>query len=567
MCGIAGHFGRPVARGRARRMLRRAARARTGCAARSRPSTPTARGCPTTRRRGADSCTRGFRSSIRARSPTSRWATTMARVWIATTARSTAGRTMRASSKRAARGSARRSRHRVHPARLRGLGHRRPAAAAARHVRVRARRLPHAARARRARPARTEAARLRARSDALRVRLDGAQRAAVAAARPARFRARCHRRVSRASLRPGAAHDLRQHRAAAQCASPRVRPRRARLRASLLGAGNAVRRAIARALLDEAIELRLVADRPLGLFLSGGVDSATIACRLAATGHRGAALVLRGVSRLAPRRERRRAATARALGLPNERIVVPTSIRDDFATIVATLDEPFADPSSFPTWYLAREDRAARQGRAGRRRRRRALRRLQARRQARAQRMARRACACRCPMLADPRPKGWRKVVAELALDWESAYALRFSGLTPNQRALPAARPPRFPTHYWRAPDFAARSRIDRLLRWDFANYLPEYVLRKADLATMAHGLELRAPLLDHRFVEAVLALPARATLHAAAQAVPGNARARARRPGRIRAQEARLQSAAARLAQGATCASGWRPRARRSRR
>src|SRR4030095_3402877 len=40
------------------------------------------------------------------------------------------------------------------------------------------------------------------------------------------------------------------------------------------------------ALLDEAIELRLVADRPLGLFLAGAVGPGTIACRLAATGHR-----------------------------------------------------------------------------------------------------------------------------------------------------------------------------------------------------------------------------------------------------------------------------------------
>jgi asparagine synthase (glutamine-hydrolysing) len=32
--------------------------------------------------------------------------------------------------------------------------------------------------------------------------------------------------------------------------------------------------------------------------------------------------------------------------------------------------------------------------------------------------------------------------------------------------------------------------------------------LRKADLCTMAHGLELRAPLLDHRFVDAIVALP-----------------------------------------------------------
>jgi len=46
------------------------------------------------------------------------------------------------------------------------------------------------------------------------------------------------------------------------------------------------------------------------------------------------------------------------------------------------------------------------------------------------------------------------------------------------------------------------------LLAIDMNNYLPEYILRKSDLCTMAHGLELRVPLLDHRFYEAVLALP-----------------------------------------------------------
>ena len=42
----------------------------------------------------------------------------------------------------------------------------------------------------------------------------------------------------------------------------------------------------------------------------------------------------------------------------------------------------------------------------------------------------------------------------------------------------------------------------------DADNYLPEYILRKADLCTMAHGLELRAPLLDHHWAECVMALP-----------------------------------------------------------
>jgi asparagine synthase (glutamine-hydrolysing) len=269
----------------------------------------------------------------------------------------------------------------------------------------------------------------------------------------------------------------------------------------------AVPAADAGALLDESIELRLVADRPLGLFLSGGIDSGTIACRLAATGHR----QLRSFSAAFPGsafdESEEAAATAQALGLPNERIVVPTTIRDDFAEIVETLDEPFADPSSFPTWYLARATerhvkvvlggdggdelfagykRVAKHVRNGWR------------------------DGLRIPVTVRPdmHSKGWRKAVGELAVDWESAYALRFSGLTPNQRRYLQPARGEVPVHYWRAPDFDAASRVDRLMRWDFANYLPEYVLRKADLATMAHGLELRAPLLDHRFVEAVLALP-----------------------------------------------------------
>lgn len=46
------------------------------------------------------------------------------------------------------------------------------------------------------------------------------------------------------------------------------------------------------------------------------------------------------------------------------------------------------------------------------------------------------------------------------------------------------------------------------MLAVDGENYLPEYILRKADLLTMAHGLEARAPLLDHIFVGRVLAMP-----------------------------------------------------------
>ena len=46
-------------------------------------------------------------------------------------------------------------------------------------------------------------------------------------------------------------------------------------------------------------------------------------------------------------------------------------------------------------------------------------------------------------------------------------------------------------------------------MRFDLTGYLPEDNLMKVDRATMAHGLEARAPFLDHALVERVLAVPA----------------------------------------------------------
>ncbi len=114
------------------------------------------------------------------------------------------------------------------------------------------------------------------------------------------------------------------------------------------------------------------------------------------------------------------------------------------------------------------------------------------------------------PRLAAPAGIGgaaWQRLVEELRLDWRAAYALRFSGFTPGERAYLRARSTP-PAHYWRMPD-ATRAELPTLLEIDRLNYLPDYILRKADLCTMAHGLELRAPFLDHRFVAAVAGLPA----------------------------------------------------------
>ncbi len=258
--------------------------------------------------------------------------------------------------------------------------------------------------------------------------------------------------------------------------------------------------------LDGAIRMRTVADRPLGLFLSSGIDSSAIACRLAAMGFNRLQSFTAAFPGTPFDESRLARASADRLGFPNLAVTIPADIGSDFARLVADLDDPFADPSSVPTWYLARETtqhvkvvlggdggdelfggykRYAKHLRTRWRR------------------------GVVLPGLPAPAAVGGRslqRLVEELRLDWRSAYALRFSGFTPGERAYfaPDSAPP---AHYWRMPD-TNRAELATLLEIDRLNYLPDYVLRKADLCTMAHGLELRAPFLDHRFVAAVAALP-----------------------------------------------------------
>ena len=172
------------------------------------------------------------------------------------------------------------------------------------------------------------------------------------------FSAEAHRRLSRASHDSRAAHDLRRRRAAAARAlaatttsrtgaldarantGARSRPPSAWLRDLRRGDPDAHgRRPPARAL--PVVGHRLVGDR-----LPAGGD-----------GLQPAAVVHRRVSR-APRstKARRRAHGGGAPGLAaTSTCRFRSGVAADFARIVADLDEPFADPSSVPTWYLARE--------------------------------------------------------------------------------------------------------------------------------------------------------------------------------------------------------------------
>jgi len=261
------------------------------------------------------------------------------------------------------------------------------------------------------------------------------------------------------------------------------------------------------ATLDAAIRMRTVADRPLGLFLSSGIDSSAIACRLAAMGFNRLASFTAAFPGTQFDESELARASAERLGFPNLAVTIPAGIADDFARVIADLDEPFADPSCVPTWYLARETTqhvkvvlggdGGDELFGGYKRYAKHLR----------TRWRRGLVLPRLPAPAGIGGRSIQRLTEELRLDWRAAYALRFSGFTPGERAYfaPDTAPP---AHYWRLPA-TTRAELSTLLEIDRLNYLPDYILRKADLCTMAHGLELRAPFLDHRFVAAVAGLPA----------------------------------------------------------
>ena len=260
--------------------------------------------------------------------------------------------------------------------------------------------------------------------------------------------------------------------------------------------------------LDQAVEMRTVADRPLGVFLSGGIDSTVVASRLAGLGH----CELHTFTAAFPGSPMDESGQAREIAdklkLQNLAIPITADVGRDFRRIVADLDEPFADPSSVPTWYLARETTnhvkvvlggdGGDELLAGYKRIRQHLR----------SRWRRGLVLRGLPIPSSPARSGFAKWLAEAHMSWQEAYSLRFSGFGPQQRRFLQGGQPLRRLTYWRPADEAATSARAEILQVDWANYLPEYILRKGDLCTMAHGLELRAPLLDHVFFQTLLSQP-----------------------------------------------------------
>ena len=284
-----------------------------------------------------------------------------------------------------------------------------------------------------------------------------------------------------------------------------------------------------RALLDDAVRSHLVADVPVGAFLSGGIDSATVVALMARAG-------------AAPRtfsigfceRDFDELRFARLLAAQLGTVHDEELLRDDASLwpilddVLRGLDEPLADPSAIPTWLVsrlaARHVKVVLSGDGGDEvfggydHYPQAL--AEARRFDRLPDAARRALSAVSAMLPDGAPgKRWLRHAAQPPrlrfLDGESLFPgdLKARLVAPafasslGPLAAPLDQRSRL---YAGAPGDA----LGRLLYLDAMTYLPLDILTKVDRMSMAHSLEVRPPLLDAPLVEAVAALPSRLKVH-----------------------------------------------------
>jgi asparagine synthase (glutamine-hydrolysing) len=282
-------------------------------------------------------------------------------------------------------------------------------------------------------------------------------------------------------------------------------------------------------LLRDAVRSRMVADVPLGAFLSGGVDSSSVVALMAEASASPVKTCSIGFDVAALDETGYAEQVARQFVTDHRsRQVSP----DDFEaadTLAAMFDEPFADASALPTWrvcQLARETvtvalsgDGADEAFAGYRRHRfqHGEDRL---RGILPQSLRGRVFGTLGGIYpkADwaPQPLRAKTTLLSLAGSSEAGYAramavtapeLRHSLYSPDflrQRGEYRAEQP-FEALMRAAP---ARSGLDRAQYADLKFWLPGDILTKVDRASMAVSLEAREPLLDHRLVEFAASLP-----------------------------------------------------------
>jgi asparagine synthase (glutamine-hydrolysing) len=289
------------------------------------------------------------------------------------------------------------------------------------------------------------------------------------------------------------------------------------------------------ALLRDAVRQQMVADVPLGAFLSGGVDSSLVVAMMQATSSRQTRTFTIGFSEEGFNEAPYAMEVARHLGTDHTELYVSAK---DAAAIITELpyiyDEPFADSSQIPTSLVARMTRShvtvALSGDGGdelfggypryqtgdmlwRR-----IERMPGWQRHAAARLARSLSPSAWDRVFRVAiPSRWRHKIsghrvhrfAEIlsAATFGEMYNRLVSQWHPETGIVLAATDWPAP-HVETDPGRSGMSRLAQMRKWDIDQYLPDDILVKVDRAGMSTSLETRAPMLDHRVAEFAWALP-----------------------------------------------------------
>lgn len=282
-------------------------------------------------------------------------------------------------------------------------------------------------------------------------------------------------------------------------------------------------------ILRESTRLRMISEVPLGAFLSGGVDSSTVVALMAQESSRPVKTFSIGFEEQDYSELKYARRVAEHVGAEYNEFIVRPNALEVLPTLVEHYGEPYADPSAIPTYYVSRESRryvtVALNGDGG----------------DESFVGYERQVAMKYAEIYRRLPQFVRHAAIEPIIGAIPAPTNFRNRLVRFQRFLRAASLPKAERYFaWLSTfdgdakaelytgDFAdlttglspidslaksfgtsnGKGIIDASLLADLMHYLPNDLLVKVDIASMANSLEARSPFLDHHVIEFAASLP-----------------------------------------------------------
>jgi asparagine synthase (glutamine-hydrolysing) len=278
----------------------------------------------------------------------------------------------------------------------------------------------------------------------------------------------------------------------------------------------------------DATRVRMVSERPLGAFLSGGLDSSAVVAAMARQSAAQVKTFSIGFDEQAYDERRYARRLAEWYGTDHHELVVTPSALDVLPALAWHFDEPFADSSAIPSYYVAKMSgehvTVVLNGDGGDEcfggyRRYVAMARARSIPVPRAVRPRLERLGALAAARGAPRSPLWKagRVLGVLSHPPQRRYARMMSYFTPEQKyALysDALRERLAGEDSYDLMDEAfaashADSELGAIMDVDVNTYLPGDLLVKVDITTMANSLEARSPFLDHHLMEWAAGLPA----------------------------------------------------------